>query len=53
MTFKLCHLKKKRAQLIKKRRYFSCKERINIAYDCLKKGKITTILEDVAGNYGS
>ena len=49
----LCHLKKEQAQLIKKRRYFSCKEKGYTGYNFSKKRKIAAILEGVSENSNS
>ena len=44
------HLNEKWVQFIKEGRCFSCKEKGHTAYNCLKKGKIVAILENVREN---
>ncbi len=48
ITSTLQYSDEKRARLIKEHRCFSYKERDHTAYDCPRKGKITTISEGIS-----
>lgn len=53
MTLALQHLDKEQVYLMKERRFFSCKKRGHIAYNCSKKKKIVTISKDLIENNSS